>query len=83
MEKRDDPSLGKRIRSAEKKLTKELIKLKFKRDGLPTPDEEAVDRNSERIVDEANKLVKRRARSVFEELKKTKQAFLKAYRDEE
>lgn len=83
MEKRDDSSLGKNLRSAEKRLTKGLIKWKFKRGGLPTPDEETIDKNSERIVDEAHKIVKKRAKSVFEELKQAKQGFLKAYRDEE
>jgi hypothetical protein len=83
MGKRDDSSLGKNLRSAEKKLTKGLIKWKLKRVGLPTPDEETMDKGSERIVDEAHKIMKRRAKSILEELKQTKQAFLKAYRDEE
>ena len=50
---------------------------------MPTPDEEAMDKGSERIVDEAHKIVKRRARSIVEEFKQAKQEFLKAYRDEE
>jgi predicted thioredoxin/glutaredoxin len=83
MEKRDHSSLGKNLRSAEKKLTKELIKWKLKRVGLPTPNEETMDRDSERIVDEAHKIMKRRAKSILEELKQAKQEFLKAYRYEE
>jgi hypothetical protein len=83
MEKRDKSSLGKNLRSAEKRITKGLIKWKFKRVGLPTPDEEAVDKDSERIVDEAHKIMKRRAKSILGELKQAKQEFLKAYRDEE
>jgi len=39
MGKRDESSLGKTLRSAEKKLTKGLIKWKLKRGGLPTHDE--------------------------------------------
>ena len=83
MEKRDDSSLGKNIRSAEKKLTKGLLKWRFKRTGLPTPDEESMDRGSERIVDEAHKIMKRRAKRILGEFKQAKQEFLKAYRDEE
>jgi hypothetical protein len=83
MEKRDESSLGKNLRSAEKRLTKGLIKWRLKRVGLPTPDEETMDKGSERIVDEAHKIMKRRAKSILEELKQTKQEFLKAYRDEE
>jgi vacuolar-type H+-ATPase subunit H len=42
-----------------------------------------MDKGSERIVDEAHKIMKRRAKSVLEELKQAKQEFLKAYRDED
>jgi predicted thioredoxin/glutaredoxin len=83
MEKRDESSLSKKLRSAEKRLTKGLIKWRLKRVGLPTPDEETMDKGSDRIVDEAHKIMKRRAKSILEELKQTKQEFLKAYRDEE
>jgi hypothetical protein len=83
MENRDSSALSKNLLSAEKKLTKELIKWKLKRDGLPAPDEETMDKGAERIVDEAHKIMKRRAKSILEELKQTKQAFVKAYRDEE
>ena len=83
MGKRDESSLGNTFRSAEKRLTKGLIKWRLKRVGLPTPDEETMDKGSERIVDEAHKIMKRRAKSILEELKQTKQEFLKAYRDEE
>jgi hypothetical protein len=83
MKKRDDASLGKSLRLAEKKLTKGLLKWRFKRTGLPTPDEEAMNRGSEQIVDEAHKIVKRRAGRIVGEFKQAKEAFLKAYRDEE
>ena len=83
MGKSDESSLGKNLRSAEKRLTKGLIKWKLKRVGLPTPDEETMDKGSERIVDEAHKIMKRRAKSILEEFKQAKQEFLKAYRDEE
>jgi predicted thioredoxin/glutaredoxin len=83
MGKSDESSLGKNLRSAEKRLTKGLIKWKLKRVGLPTPDEETMDKGSERIVDEAHKIMKRRAKSILEELKQAKQEFLNAYRDEE
>lgn len=83
MGKRDESSLGKNLRSAEKRLTRGLIKWRLKHVGLPTPDEETMDKDSERIVDEAHKIMKRHAKSILEELKQTKQEFLKAYRDEE
>ena len=69
MGKRDDSSLGKNLRSAEKRPTKGPIKWRLKRVGLPTPDEETMDQGSEPIVDEAHKIMKRRAKSILGELK--------------
>jgi len=83
MGKSDESSLGKNLRSAEKRLTKGLIKWRLKLVGLPTPDEETMEKGSELIVDEAHKIMKRRAKSILDEFKQAKQEFLKAYRDEE
>jgi hypothetical protein len=82
MEKRNDLSLGEKVRSAEKKLTKGVIKWKLRRLGLPTPDEGTLERGSERIVDEAHRIVKDRGKGILDELKQAKAEFLKAYRDE-
>jgi hypothetical protein len=83
MEKRDDSSLSEKVRSAEKKFTKGVIKWKLRRLGLPTPNEETLDKGSERIVDEAHKIMKEGGKSILDELKQAKKEFLKAYRDEE
>jgi hypothetical protein len=83
MEKRDNAPLGEKVRSAEKKFTKGVIRWKLRRLGLPTPNEETLDKGSERIVDEAHKIMKERGKSILDELKQAKKEFLKAYRDEE
>ena len=59
MVKSNISSLGKKIREVEKDLTKELIKWKIKRDGLPPPDEETLEKGTEQIVDEAHSVVKK------------------------
>jgi hypothetical protein len=82
MGKSDFFSLGKKLRSAEKDLTKGLIKWRVKREGLPSPDEETLDRGSEQIVNEAHRIMKRGGTRIFEELELAKREFLKAYRDE-
>ena len=76
-------SLGKKIRAAEKGFTKEMIKQKIKRDGLPEPDEEALEKGSEKIVDEAHRIAKKTGSNVLEELKQAKKEFLKAYREDD
>lgn len=74
--------LAKRFRELEKDLTKGLVKWKIKREGRPPPDEETLDKGSERIVEEAHRVVKKSGKHIFEELKTAKKEFLKAYRDE-
>ena len=83
MGKSDFSSFGKKIRAAEKDFTKGLIKWRIKRGGLPPADEETLDKSSERVVDEAHKIVKKRGKTVLEELKQAKKEFLKAYREED
>jgi hypothetical protein len=83
MEKDDFVSLSKKIRTVEKDLTKGLLKWRIKRGGLPPADEETLERSSERIVDEAHNMVKKRGRTVLEELKTAKEEFLKAYRSKD
>jgi hypothetical protein len=83
MAKSDLSSFGKKIRAAEKGFTKGLIKWRIKRGGLPPADEETLDKSSERVVDEAHRIVKKRGKTVLEELKQAKKEFLKAYRDED
>ena len=83
MGKDDFVSLSKKIRTVEKDLTKELLKWRIKRGGMPPADEETLDKSSERIVDEAHNLVKEKGRTVIDELKTAKEEFLKAYRSKD
>ncbi len=83
MGKPDNTKLGKKVRAVEKELTKGLIKWRLKRAGKSPPEEELLDRGSEKIVDEAHKVVKKHGKSIFAELKQAKKEFLKAYREED
>jgi len=83
MGKDDRVSLSKKIRTVEKDLTKGLLKWRIKRGGMPPADEETLEKSSERIVDEAHTIVKKKGKTVLEELKTAKEEFLKAYRGED
>jgi len=83
MGKSDFSSLGKRFRELEKDLTKGLVKWKLKREGRPPPDEATLDTGSERIVEEAHRVVKKSGTRILDELKTAKNEFLKACRDED
>jgi hypothetical protein len=83
MAKSDLSSFGKKIRAVEKDFTKGLIKWRIKRGVLPPADEETLDKSSERVVDEAHRIVTKRGKTVLEELKQTKKEFLKAYREKD
>jgi len=83
MEKDDFVSLSRKIRTVEKDLTKGLLRWRIKRGGMPPADEETLERSSEKIVDEAHNIVKKRGKTVLEELKTAKEEFLKAYRSKD
>lgn len=83
MGKDDRVSLSKKIRTVEKDLTKGLLKWRIKRGGMPPADEETLEKSSERIVDEAHTIVKKKGKTVLEELKTAKEEFMKAYRGED
>ena len=83
MSKDDDNSLGKKVRNIEKEVAKNLVRWRLRRSGLPPIDEEALNRGTERAIDEAHKIVKKRSKSIFDELKLAKKEFQKAYRGEE
>ncbi len=76
-------SLGKKIRDAEKELTKGLVKWKLKREGRPLPDEKVLDKGSKQIVEEAHKMVKKQGKSLFKELKHARNEFMKAYNEDD
>lgn len=83
MKKEKNSSFGKKFRSAEKEVTKGLLKWALKRKGLRPRNDEILDKDSEKVVDEAHKLIKKRTEGVMEGLKKAKDDFLKASRNED
>lgn len=83
MGKSDRASFGRKIRTLEKGLTKGLIRWRIKRGGLPPADEETLEKSSDRVVDEAHRIIQRRGRTVLQELKQAKKEFLKAYREKD
>jgi hypothetical protein len=80
MEKSPPGSLSKKIRAVEKDLTKGLLRWKMKREGMPPAGEETLDESSERIVESAHDLMKKEGKEILHDLKRAKQAFMKAYR---
>jgi len=80
MKKSPPGSLSKKIRAVEKDLTKGLLRWKMKREGAPPAGEETLDAHSERIVETAHTIVKKEGKEILQDLKKARQAFMKAYR---
>ena len=74
-------TVGKKIREAEKNLTKGLIRWKLKKEGLTPPPEEILEKKSEQVVDNAHRIIKRGSARYIEEIKHAKEEFIKAYRD--
>jgi len=81
MEKDDFVSLSKKVRTVEKDLTKELLKWRIKRGGCHLRTRKPWKEVLSGIVDEAHNIVKKKSRTVLEELKTAKKEFLKAYQN--
>ena len=80
---KDDTSFGKTIRTVEKELAKGLIRWRVRRSGLPPVEEGVLDRGTERLIDEAHSIVKKRSKSILGELKGAKNEFQRAYRGQD
>lgn len=57
------------IEEKEKALAKSVIKWKLSRDGIEVPGEDALDSQSERVVKEANRIMKDRGKEVLSDIK--------------
>ncbi|MCD6353294.1 MAG: hypothetical protein J7M06_03680 [Proteobacteria bacterium] len=83
MGKQRNSSFGEKLRSAEKELTKGLIRWARKRKGIVSSDDATLNKDSEKVVDEAHKVIKKRTKGIMEGLKKARDEFLKESRDED
>ena len=62
--------LRKLARHAENRVAESLIKWKYRRDGQGIPEEGRIRRESQGVAEQANRILARRGRRVWEELKK-------------
>jgi DnaJ-domain-containing protein 1 len=57
------------LREAQKRLAKAVLRHKLQKQGAPPPPEAELDRQSERLVDEATRVLKTESKRMFEEVK--------------
>jgi len=57
------------IREAQKKLAKAVLRHKLQSQGVPVPSEAELERHSEQIVDEANRVLKSGGQRILAEIK--------------
>jgi hypothetical protein len=55
---------------AEKKLTESILRWKYRKEGRPVPKNDVLERQSEQVRDEAHRILSKRSKRVWEELKK-------------
>jgi hypothetical protein len=67
-------------KETEVKLTGFLLKWKDQHDGKEIPDQEVIDRKSRIITDKANEILKKRGKTIFNEIKNV---YVKKKPDEE
>jgi hypothetical protein len=54
---------------AERGITRSVIRWKYKKEGRPVPPDDALEGQSIQVVDQAHKIIARRGRSVWNELR--------------
>ena len=65
------------IEEKEKALAKSVLKWKLSKEGAPVPADEALDGHSEKVVKEANRIMKERGKEVLGEIRKGFAEFMK------
>lgn len=55
---------------AERKLTESILRWKYRKEGRPDPGNDVLERQSEQVRDQANRILSERGKRVWEELKK-------------
>ena len=65
------------ILDKEKELAKSLLKKKHVKDGREIPDDSKLDKDAEKVVNEANKILKDRSKQALKDLKQSAKAFWK------
>lgn len=58
------------VQSAEKGLTRSLLRWKYKKEGKPIPREEHLDLESGLVADRAHEVIKRRSKTLWQEIKR-------------
>ena len=58
------------VQSAEKGLTRSLLRWKYKKEGKPIPREEQLDLESGLVADRAHEVITRRGKTLWKEIKR-------------
>ncbi len=61
--------------AGQKQAAKSLVRWKLQKEGKPLPDEKTLDQICTSTVDEANKILKKRGRNIWEEAKHAAREF--------
>ena len=69
MDKDIKKDIKKAAKKAETKVTEAILKWKYNTDGQKIPDKESLEQQSRVITDQANKILSRRGKSLWNEIK--------------
>ena len=71
MDKDIKTDLKKLVKDTEVKLTESILRWKHSREGKEIPDRQSLERQSRIITEQANEILSRRAKSIWNEIKKS------------
>ena len=66
----DKSDLKDMAHQAERKLTESILRWKYRKEGRPVPGNDTLERQSQQVRDDAHRILSKRGKRVWEELKK-------------
>jgi hypothetical protein len=70
MDKNSKNEIKRVLDRAEQGITRSILRWKYKKEGRPVPQDEHIEGQSREVVEKAHKIIAKRGRSIWGELKK-------------
>ena len=70
MDEKSKKEIKRALGKAEEGITRSIIRWKYRKEGRPLPDEDHLKGHSQEVVDQAHKVIAKRGKIIWKELKK-------------
>ncbi len=70
MDEKSKKEIKRVLGRAEQGITRSIIRWKYKKEGKPLPQDDSIDDHSREVVDQAHRIIAKRGKVIWKELKK-------------